>query len=140
MRFLSYITNLSDSLGQDIELDDIAGTGNLEKGAKQSPVTRQISLGLIVSARNAEELSTIYKTLEKYRSMIATPSDRRGRTKLTVGNFLNNLDIYPTTIETGWDTEYTFDLTEKVPYTLNIDLEFLVEKASSRHYSLGYKG
>jgi len=140
MRFLSYITNLSDSLGQDIELDDIAGTGNLEKGAKQNPITRQISLGLIVSARNAEELSTIYKTLEKYRSMIATPSDRRGRTKLTVGNFLNNLDIYPTTIETGWDTEYTFDLTEKVPYTLNIDLEFLVEKASSRHYSLGYKG
>lgn len=140
MRFLSYITNLSDSLGQDIELDDTGGSGEMERGAKQSPITRQISLGLIVSARNAEELSTIYKTLETYRRMISTPADKRGRTKLTVGNFINNLDIYPTTIETGWDTEYTFDLTEKVPYTLNIDLEFLVEKVSTRQYSLGYKG
>ena len=140
MRFLSYITNLSDSLGQDIELDDTGGSGEMERGAKQSPITRQISLGLIVSARNAEELSTIYKTLETYRRMISTPADKRGRTKLTVGNFINNLDIYPTTIETGWDTEYTFDLTEKVPYTLNIDLEFIVEKVSTRQYSLGYKG
>jgi len=140
MRFLSYITNLADSLGQEIELEDGGGSGENERSAAQFPVTRQISLGLIVSARNAEELSTIYKTLETYRRMIATPTDRRGRTKLTVGNFINNLDVYPIGIETGWDTEYTFDLDEKVPYTLNIDLEFIVEKVSTRQYSLGYKG
>jgi len=140
MKFLSYITNLSDSLGQDIELDDTGGSGEMERSAAQSPITRQISLGLIVSARNADELSTIYKTLETYRRMIATPADNRGRTKLTVGNFINNLDVYPIGIETGWDTEYTFDLDEKVPYTLNIDLDFIVEKVSTRQYSLGYKG
>lgn len=140
MRFLSYITNLADSLGQEIELDDTGGSGEMERSAAQSPITRQISLGLIVSARNAEELSTIYKTLETYRRMIATPADRRGRTKLTVGNFINDLDVYPIGIETGWDTEYTFDLDEKVPYTLNIDLDFIVEKVSTRQYSLGYKG
>jgi len=140
MRFLSYITNLADSLGQEIELEDGGGSGENERSAAQFPVTRQISLGLIVSARNAEELSTIYKTLETYRRMIATPTDRRGRTRLTVGNFINNLDVYPIGIETGWDTEYTFDLDEKVPYTLNIDLEFIVEKVSTRQYSLGYKG
>ena len=140
MKFLSYITNLSDSLGQEIELDDTGGSGEMERSAAQSPITRQIQLGLIVSARNAEELSTIYKTLETYRRMIATPADRRGRTKLTVGNFINDLDVYPIGIETGWDTEYTFDLDEKVPYTLNIDLDFIVEKVSTRQYSLGYKG
>ena len=139
IRFLSYITNLSDSLGQDIELIDVSGTGDVEGGPKQNPITREISLGLIVAARNAEELSTIYKTLESYRKLLATIKDDRGITKLTVGNLVKNQSVYPVSMSTTWDTEYTFDLTEKVPYALNIDLEFIVETVRI-NYSLGYKG
>ena len=139
MKFLSYVTNLSDNLGQDIELIDVSGTGEAEGGPKQNPITREISLGLIVAARNAEELSTIYKTLESYRKLLATIKDDRGRTKLTVGNLVKNQSVYPVSMSTTWDTEYTFDLTEKVPYALNIDLEFIVETVGI-NYSLGYKG
>ena len=139
MKFLSYVTNLSDNLGQDIELIDVSGTGDVEGGPKQNPITREISLGLIVAARNAEELSTIYKTLESYRKLLATIKDDRGTTKLTVGNLVKNQSVYPVSMSTTWDTEYTFDLTEKVPYALNIDLEFVVETVRI-NYSLGYKG
>jgi hypothetical protein len=61
------------------------------------------------------------------------------RSRLTLGNLVNNLECYLISINTNWDTEFVFDMDNKVPYVLEIDLDFTIPEVSL-NYDLAYRG
>lgn len=138
-RLLCYLTSFSDQLGQDVELVDVSGFGDEEEGATQSPITRAVAISIIVAARNPKELAYIYDTLDKLRYITSVANFASERSKLTLGNLFNNLDCYLISINTSWDTEFAFDMDNKVPYVLEIDMDFTIPEVSL-NYDFEYRG
>ena len=138
-RFLCYMTSFSDQLGQDVDLVDVSGYGDEEEGADQSPITRTIAISLMVAARHPDELAKIYDNIDKIRWMTSVANFASGRSKVTLGNLVKDLDCYVNSVAINWDTEYMFDLDTKVPFVLDMDLDFTIPEVSI-NYELGYRG
>jgi hypothetical protein len=122
-----------------VELVDVSGFGDEEEGATQSPITRTVAVSLTVAARNPEELAYIYDNLDKLRYITSVANFASERSRLTLGNLVNNLECYLISINTNWDTEFVFDMDNKVPYVLEIDLDFTIPEVSL-NYDLAYRG
>jgi hypothetical protein len=122
-----------------VELVDVSGFGDEEEGATQSPITRTVAVSLTVAARNPEELAYIYDNLDKLRYITSVANFASERSRLTLGNLVNNLECYLISINTNWDTEFVFDMDNKVPYVLEIDMDFTIPEVSL-NYDLAYRG
>ena len=138
-RFLCYLTSFSDQLGQDVDLVDVSGYGDEEEGADQSPITRTVAISLMVAARHPDELAKIYDNIDKIRWMTSVANFASGRSRVTLGNLVKDLDCYVNSVAINWDTEYMFDLDTKVPFVLDMDLDFTIPEVSI-NYELGYRG
>ena len=119
-------------------LEENDGTGDSAFADTNQTVTRVISLSFFVAAHNPSELATIYYNLDLLREAVVALSDRRTYS-FKLGNLFDLSEVMILDINTTWDTEYAFDLTEKVPFILEVSLTIEPSSALSG-YALGYKG
>ena len=93
----------------------------------------------MVAARHPDELAKIYDNIDKIRWMTSVANFASGRSRVTLGNLVKDLDCYVNSVAINWDTEYMFDLDTKVPFVLDMDLDFTIPEVSI-NYELGYRG